>query len=73
MKYCLVNYFQAQEGGGLQTITGTGSVEGSFISPTTQTVQAITLADGNTAFIQHSGKLMILSGTMLAIKCVGVP
>ena len=28
--------------------------------PPTQTIQAITLADGNTAFIQHPGDYIIL-------------
>jgi len=57
---------QSQEGANhvLQAINGmtTGTMDGAtIISPATHTVQAITMADGNTAFIQHTGRVQGLN------------
>lgn len=41
---------------------------GDLFTPPTQTIQAITLADGNTAFIQHSGSSKFLEGQTITLE-----
>lgn len=39
----------------------TGGVDSTVITPPAHTVQTITLTDGNTALIQHTGKVLIMA------------
>ena len=66
-------FFFQNEDSNVVTLNSISLTTGSIVTPPTQTVQAITLSNGTTAFIQHASKRLVyfhlISISFIALEC----